>query len=248
VCGLPSDDKQDESFSDQVKTYGTEIQVFWDDDVDEVSWRFAKNNNTAGWEYSITEYLFGLQEVMQQHGLACIDIRMEHKRKGQIFRGHPDFKKRGQWNDWATFAWGVHGRLPAEIWCFVDFSCLPDNFSCNFGGSILQKGVYAVVESANFDCKPDGSPNTMSELFVPLIKEVGSIDQEGNIVERRFYLADVEAIVDPLCVVPDIGVHKFRYLQLKPRKQWAGLFADWLMRPHKDDKQEMREENAFDDE
>ena len=249
VRGVPSDDKQDESFSDQVKTYGTQIQVFWDDDVDEIAWRYAKNNNTAGWESSITDYLFGLQEVMQfSVGLERLDIRTEHKRKGQIFRAHPDFKKRGQWNDWATFDWGTHGRLPAEIWCFVDFSGLPDNFSGKYAHSCFQKGVYAVVESAHFDCNPGGSPNTKSELFVPLIKEVESIDQDGNIHQRRFYLADVEAIVAPLCVVPDIGEHKFRYLQLKPRKQWAGQFADWLMRPYKDDMAEMHEEESSDDE
>jgi hypothetical protein len=244
--GVPSDDKQDESFSDQVKTYGTQIEVFWDEEENEVSWNFPKNKNSCGWEVSITEYLYNLQVHMQHHGITKLDIRTEHKRNGQIFRGHPDFKKRGQWNDWATFDWGVYGQLPQEIWCFVDLTCLPANFSTNVGGSIVQRGVFAVVESAHFDCQPDGSPNSKSEMFIPLIKEVGSVDADGDIAERRFYLADVEAIVSPLCVVPDIGKNKLRYFQLKPRKEWPNLFTNWLMRPYKEDTEEMMEEEDSD--
>lgn len=240
----PIDPKeQDPGITDKTITGGAEIQVFWDDDKDEVGWKMSKDQPNA-WECSITDFLFSLQMHLSllPCGVKTLCIRTLHKRNGQLFRGHPNYNKRGQWNDWCMVDWGAgYGQLPAEIWCFVDLSMLDPNFSTEFAGCHIQKGVFAVVESARYDLLPNGQPNTKSELFLPLFKEVSELDNDGDIAHRKFYLADVEAIVDCACVVPDIGRNKLRYLEVKPKKEWADLFIEWLERPHTHDAAMMRE-------
>ena len=245
--GALKEEVQDESISDQVTTYGTQIEVYLDEDG-EVSWKMPKSTAGASWECAVTEYLYGLQELIDPLGNSKLNIRTEHKRNGQIFRGHPNFKKRGQWNDWAILDWGAHyGKLPAEIWCFVDLSDKPAGFSLKYGDCTIQPGVYAVVESSHYDRKADGSPNCKSEMFVPLIKEVGSVDDDGDILERKFYLADVESIVSPACVIPDVGCHKLRYFEVLARNKWPDLFKTWLMTTHREDAEEMNSEVEEDD-
>ena len=86
----------------------------------------------------------------------------------------------------------------------------------------------------------------MSDLFVPLEVEVGEMAEE--VLNRKFYLANVEAIVGPCCVVPDIGGAKNAYLQVKHRKDWANLFVSWLEAPHKDDVMEFSDDEGSEEE
>jgi hypothetical protein len=53
---------------------------------------------------------------------------------------------------------------------------------------------------------------------------------------RKFYLADVESILSPLAVVPNIGARKFDFLILKSRTEWVEIFKRWLDDPHENDK------------
>jgi len=61
--------------------------------------------------------------------------------------------------------------------------------------------------------------------------------QEGldDTPNRKFYLADTEALVGPCIVIPDIGGDPNEYFQVKPRTEWAQEFLCWLRRPHQDD-------------
>jgi hypothetical protein len=60
--------------------------------------------------------------------------------------------------------------------------------------------------------------------------------QKGFVTKRKFYFADVDAFVEPLCVVPDVGSNpKCKYFQVKPRRQWGEDFASWIMEPHYND-------------
>ena len=251
VRGAVKDDVEDDDETVQAQTYGTQIEVYWDDDREESSWQMANSKTSGEWANDVVDYLYELQMMLDNlvngQGSAKINIRTEHKRDGQIFRGHPNFKKRGQWNDWAVFDWGTnHGKLPAEIWCFVDFSELPDDFSMDFGDCKIQKGVFAVVESSYYDVKEDGSPNSTSEMFTPLIKEADFV-VDGNIRQRKFYLADVEAIVSSVCVIPDVGCNKLRYFEVAARKTWPKLFVNWLMATHKMDAYEMADSESDED-
>ena len=49
---------------------------------------------------------------------------------------------------------------------------------------------------------------------------------------RKFYLANVESIVSPLCVVPDIGGKGNRYFQVRPKAEWAQQFIAWVEDDH----------------
>ena len=175
-----------------------------------------------------------------------LDIRCEHKRNGTIFRGHPMYRGTGQWNDWVKLDWVGHGHLPAEIWCFIDFTALPDNVTVKYGGVTVKTGVYAVVESSEYVKEDQDGVQVQvgSDLLREIRKEIASENGQGEIT-RQLYLADVEAFVDPICVVPDIGAaDKLRYFEVLPRKQWSDVFIKWLMAPYKQEMEELKEEEG----
>ena len=101
--------------------------------------------------------------------LPTIDFRTEHVRNGQIFRGHPQYRKQ-QWNDWAIFDWGVKGgHMPAEIWCFADLRDLKEGVSVKVGDCNVKRGVYAVIESGCYldemEDKVRKQKHSSAELF-----------------------------------------------------------------------------------
>ena len=88
-------------------------------------------------------FLANLQDHCRGEGVFYLDIRTEHKRDGKLFRGHPNYRGTGQWNDWAVFDWNEEGELPCHIMGFVDLRDLPDGFSFNYGGiDGISKGIY----------------------------------------------------------------------------------------------------------
>ena len=81
-----------------------------------------------------------------------------------------------------------------------------------------------MVESGHWD--PDPAEVTMSDLFIPFFKDVPR-------KKRKFYLADVGAIVAPMCVIPDIGCKgRNRYFQVRPRCEWVEELTSWVEDPH----------------
>ena len=231
---------------DEIFTGGTRIKVFRDDDGS-ITYDFPTiQDRNIYWDTQVIQFLFELQEIMKANGVKELDICCEHKRNGTIFRGHPQFRGPGQWNDWVKLDWVGHGHLPAEIWCFIDFSTLADNVSVKYGGVTVKKGVYAVVKSSEYvkeDC--DGvQVQQGSDLLRVIRKEIASENEKGEIT-RQLYLADVEAFVDPICVVPDIGADdKLRYFEVLPRKQWSDVFIKWLMAPYKEEMDELKAEEG----
>ena len=130
--------------------------------------------------------------------------------------------------------WGDEGVLPCHVWCFVDLTRLDSGTkSLQFGGANLKKNVYAVVETTSYD--ENEEEIAMSDIFIPLHLDVEELDEDGNVVARQFYLADVEAIVGPCAVIPNIGGDKTSYLQVKKREEWCEIFEQWLRKPHVDD-------------
>ena len=103
----------------------------------------------------------------------------------------------------------------------------------------MTAGTYAVVESAQ--CEEPDVEKREAELFVPLLKDVGAMEDD-TVTKRRFYLANVEAITDVACVVPDIGGPPNRYFFVHQRPYWAELFKKWLNSPHGED--EMSDEEV----
>lgn len=119
-------------------------------------------------------------------------------------------------------------ELPAQIWCFVVLDGLPEGCDEKHGGVVLENATYAVVESAHWGTNQ--KEVAMSDIFIPLKKHVKKLDPAtGKVSERKFYLADVEAISDPMCVIPDFGGKvSTGYFQVKPRSEWVEDCIEWL--------------------
>ena len=171
--------------------------------------------------------------------LGCdLPIRTEHKRKGVIFHGHPAYRQDGEWHDWVLVNWGADGNLSGEIWCFLDLRAILPGKSFKFGSQTIGPGVYAVIGSSYYeDHKNEAFTHGKSRILHPLYKEVVP---PGQLEKRQFYLTDVEAFVEPICVVPDVGNDKeehskTRYFHVQPRKVWAQNFTKWVKNDHETD-------------
>ena len=189
----------------------------------------------------LLSFLVALQDELEAY-LDGSDLRIhtEHKRNKQIFCGHPNFRGTGPWQDWVVIDWGRdHGHLPAHIACFVELDGIPDKSRVHFGDTELKDGVYAVVETAFYSQDKDAMD--YSELLKPIYKEVQTTDdgnikryEDTNAVACKFLLADVEAIVETCCVVPNIGGAENEYFMVKQRPEWVQSFVDWLEDNHED--------------
>ena len=182
---------------------------------------------------SLLDFLHDLQlKVYGASDHDLLQVWTAHRRDGQIFRGHPNYRGKGPWRDWVWVDWGTWGKLPSHIFCFVvlDENLPTGRNTLYHGGVALKKGTYAVVETAALDS--DNDLIRASDLLTPYIKEDVSFAEDGCVAERTFYLADTEAFLDPCCVVPDIGGPSNRYFVLKPRNMWANEFISWLDDPH----------------
>ena len=193
------------------------------------------------WSNDVVVFLHQLQ-IKVRKWTPKLEIRCAHKRNGQIFRGHPDFRG-GFWRDWVRIDWGDGLILPAVIWCFVVFRDLPKSrkkkekhkLRLNHGYCQLENGVFAVAESANYVKLPPNSTKK-SLLFRKLKLEMTVRD---GISRRKFYLIDTEAIKDPSFVIPDFGCQDRRtFFEILGRDCWSEAFEEWM---EKDLPQEYRE-------
>ena len=58
----------------------------------------------------------------------------------------------------------------------------------------------------------------------------------GIPTNRKLYLATIDAFVEPIMVVPDVSSGlEHKYFHVKPRKDWAPLFTQWVCAPHQVD-------------
>ena len=188
------------------------------------------------WSKDLLQFLFDLQQKLN---VSNLEVRGEHRREGTLFRGHPNYREK-PWRDWATIDWGDE-ELPGQMWCFVVIDFDPDvrdddgNLkNIEHGGIEVKRGTYAVLESATYDERD--TEKAKSDLFIPIKKEVGRKGNRNVPWKRKFYLADVEAIVCPLVVVPNVGgTHGYEYLLMRNRSEWTEIFKKWLDDPHEND-------------
>jgi hypothetical protein len=230
-----TDDEETLGPADVFVTKGTRIMVFENEygDVDIGVKSRMKDADSILWDEDVRDFLFELQELVSSY-TNSLRIMTEHHRNGQIFRAHPEYRQEGKWRDWVMVDWGEDGKLPAEIWCFVVLEGIDEDAGLNFGGIDIKNGTYAVIESAFL--AGSEKERSMSDIFTLYEKEVASLDKDGVVVGRSLYLADVDAFVSPLCMIPDVGANpRCRYLQVKPRSAWVEDFIDWLEDPHEND-------------
>jgi hypothetical protein len=239
--GYATSDTESSTDSDKMEaepgifvTKGTQILVVEDENGDAamaVKSRM-KDPEDILWDQCVLDFLDELQELVSDF-IESLTIRTEHHRNGQIFRSHPEYRQEGKWRDWVMVDWGEDGQQPAEIWCFVVLEGIDEGAGLHFGGVDLTDGTYAVVESASLSTNE--KQRSMSDIFVPYEKEVAS-HKNGVVTGRNLYLADVNAFVSPLCMIPDIGGKTGnKYFQVKPRSAWVSEFVAWLEDPHEND-------------
>jgi len=60
----------------------------------------------------------------------------------------------------------------------------------------------------------------------------------GAVSKLKFYLAGVEAFMEPCVVVPNVGGANNSYFWVEPNARWSEMFVQWLCAPHSYDKAE----------
>ena len=207
---------------------GAQYHVFTDNDGDNQCLAVRKIKGKLPEfkiEVTFVDFVVGLQDVVNVH-IPNLMVHSKHTRNGQIFHANVSFQG-NVWRDWVWVDWGPgYGELPNKLWGFVDLTGLPKNSKVNYGGiQSIQPGLYAIVESATM------LEDDHSELVLSLETEVVK-DAHGDVHDLQFYLADVEAFVEPAIVVPDIGGSPNRYLLVINKTHWKGKFEEWLEAPH----------------
>ena len=219
-------------------TDGTKLRVFNDEETGAPTFKMlskSKYKEQTTWLPCIVNFLVALQtEIQKKQPSYSLPIFCRHKRGDQIFRGHPNFRGQGMWNDWVWVNWGPTGKYPCEIWCFLVLEGLPERgrHAIKFEGETIENGTYAVCEFAKVD-NPE-IEGDRSEILIRCSKEV-ELDSKGMVLQRKFVLADTEAFVQPCAAVPDIGGPPNRYFVVQPREEWAEMFIAWVNKPHNRD-------------
>ena len=187
----------------------------------------------VAWDDELLRFLYVLQTKLK---IRKLQIRTTHTRNSQIFRGSPDYRQK-PWRDWAMIDWGEN-QYPGHIWCFVIVDSVQDSAGeddCVHHGDIkVVNGTYAVIECAYPDQRR--SEQIKSDLFLPMVKDVAQTDDGDRPWRRKFALADVDAIMQPLMVIPNIGgKKKLEFFVVRQRQEWVDVFKKWLDADHEKD-------------
>jgi len=218
-------------------TGGMVVNVFWDKERNKAGFNVASrmnNRDGVALDTQFVEYAARIQRDLFQM-IEKIPLLAEHKRNRIMFRAHPSYRGKGPWRDWVMIEWNV-GDFPALIWGYLDLTSLPDGETFLLtNGFHVSKGVYAIIESCSYKDVEEGSH---SDLFKGVILDAASLSDNGEVIERQFYLVDVETFKQPLVVIPNIGT-KREFLMMTPQSKWAEDFKVWIESPHKIDENEM---------
>ena len=199
-----------------------------------------RGNQKMNLEQDLINFVYNLQCRLPVNNKKAY-VSSTYHRGTYIFRASTNFHGK-PWRDWVIIDWGDEGELPCHLMGFLDLSVLDNNILLNYGGQdSISPGIYAIVESSSYVAEEDAI--NLSELFIPIQKHVGGFT--GSFVSHRtFFLADVECIVGPVAVIPDLGGQANDYLQLRTRNDWKQDFINWLESPHDDDIIESSEEES----
>jgi len=235
----------DNSDGDDNLTKGTHIAVKTimsgdSEDIVPVYWHGSEGANKTwkpagahlgNWDVDVVKFLIQLQDKL---GGIRLKIRGEHRRAGIIFRGHPNYRGK-PWRDWAMFDWGDQ-QQPGQIWCFVVVDTVRHGQEpIVHGGIHVLNATYAVIECTKEDQTAQERTRN-SEIFLPYVKEVKHRQSDKKPWKRKFYLADVESIVRPLVVIPNMGGQSgCEFLLVKSRSEWVADFKEWLDESPNDD-------------
>jgi len=218
-------ENDDMSILDRSNT-GAKVYLFRNPESDDFVYKISsemKDKHRFKLDEQLIDFLVGWMETLQIDNKRLL-LFTEHKRGGEIFRATPYFMGK-PWRDWVTIDWGEEdgGVLPCHIAIFVDLTNIPDN------NEHLSPGTYAVVESASLYSSQQ--EQNLGQIFEPYRKDFKKMSRENTktTVERQYYLADVDAIASPMCMIPDLGnPHPGAFFKVHPRQTWAKFFMEWL--------------------
>ena len=243
----PQSDPDDVAEEQETWTGETKISVFHDEETGQLGFDMntrSKFLDSTQWSTDVIHFLYALQEQIPTEKL---QIATCHRRNGQVFRGHPNYRGKGPWKDWVMVDWEGYGELPSHIWCFVILENMPEGQNTvHYGGIPLKDGVFAVVETTILE--DDDEIYGQSDLMTPYLKDGIEVNDAGTVTDRTFYLADTEAFLDPCCMIPDLGGPSNRYFCVLPRNQWAQKFIEWVEAKHSYDTMEDLGETSENDE
>ena len=192
----------------------------------------AKNKEYPYQEAQLLSFVAYLDSKLSPYtDTGKLQVYSEHRRRGVMFRSHPNYRNKGPWRDWAMVQWGRrHGNLPAKIWGFIELTKLEEAITKRFpwGDMVLTNGTYAIIESTHYSKEIHRNGDS---LFVELKLDTAEEGPDGEVRKRLYYLVDVQAFKDPLVVIPNVGT-KNRYLLMTPRSKWPDLFISWLKEKH----------------
>ena len=141
---------------------------------------------------------------------------------------------------------------------------LPEEIS---DGYVVHNGTWAIVENAFILTKEDkekeekerrdkeankkkgkkkskrgndDNDNGTSVMWLDLRLERRKTVDGGNLMRRKFYLAEVESFKAPLVVIPNVGTID-RYLMMKPKSDWADDFVDFIKQDNRLDQEDMED-------
>ena len=225
------------------------MRVFRDDQTNEAKVQMvtrSAHRDRTHVHQGLLDFLLELQEMLHVD-LGGNDLRIytRLKRGGHSFRGHPNYRGKGPWRDWAWIDFGKDGTYPCQMHCFVVVPPISGGKRLNHGGIRLNGGIFAVVESGRMVAQ--SANGRKLELLTPFQKDV-EFDCNGDVVKRIFYLADTDAITSPCCVVPDVGGPKNNYYVVKSREEWSDCFVEWLHSNKLDVNEMILEEESTDEE
>ena len=114
-------EEDDDGEDAQIWTGETGIKVGLDVNTGEVMFELSTRSKFAAktsMNLVLLEFLNALQDVVHPFmDTDFLPIFTCHRRKGQTFRGHPNYRGKGPWRDWVWVNWGPQeGRLPCQMW------------------------------------------------------------------------------------------------------------------------------------
>jgi len=158
---------------------------------------------------------------------------------GHLFCGDVSYRK-SVWRDWVIVNWQRDGQLSNQIYGFVDLRTPPADLArsnrINYDGlNNIKPRICVIVEATTM--LSEGIAR--SEMFDVLTTEVSQFE-DGAVSKLKFYLADVEAFMEPCVVVPNVGGTNNSYFWVEPKARWSEMFVQWRHAPHSCDKTEDR--------
>lgn len=230
--GHPNDAEMLDVPAASTKIGGTAYQFFTDDEginrcqgVRKINGKYPEFQM----EKTFVDWVIGLKDAVDVH-IPDLVVHSKLTRNGTIFHANVSFQG-GVWRDWVWIDWGPgYGNLPNKLWGFVDLHGLPPNSNVNYGGiQGVKPAMYAIVESTTMN------EEEHSELVLT-IETDAYLNARGKVVNLRFYLADVDAFVEPAIVVPDIGGKPNGYLLIHNKQHWREKFEQFLEDSHANSK------------